>query len=244
MIARVPAAGLAGRRWDPASWDPRSSQPLAGLDPRFPVVDLGDRIESITYGPIVTGRPPEAVDGGVPVVTGRAFVESGLDLRDAVRVRPGCEFDPPRSRLRRGDLLLPRSGVGSLGRGRMAVWETDEPANVGCFVDRLRLAGLDPHFLWAYLRTRFGWSQISRLWNGVAQPNVSFGEVRALRVAAPPAADQEAVASAWHRDVLPHHLAYLAAAPEDRPGARLRAAAALDAWIARVEAWLSGRGEL
>ena len=194
---------LVGQRWDAGWWlRHRSARAWGrGLDRR----PLGDFIEHITYGPIVTGIRPVPQEGGIRVVLQADFEVAGLALQPALRVAPGSVFDPPRSRVQRGDLLLPRSGAGSLGRGRMAVYLDDAPANVGCFVDRLRLRGINPFFVWVFLRTEAGQDQILQVINGVGTPNLSFGEIRSLLIPCLPAAEQDAYEGRYRVEVLPLH---------------------------------------
>ena len=206
----VPWARLCSQRWDPQFWDPRWAAPLRDLEGR-PTRPLGDYIRSITYGPIVTGTFPDAFPGSVPVVSQGQFEESGINLHGCARVAKGCIFDPERSRARPRDLLMPRSGAGSLGRNRLAVYEGEETVNVGCFVNVIRLEGLNPWFAWFFLKTRFGWGQVRRVINGVGMPNISFDEIRALEI--PVVADKvgQATENAWRTAVLPHHTTLLQA---------------------------------
>lgn len=212
----VPWARLRSQRWDPQFWDPRWSAPLRDLAGR-PTRPLGDYIRSITYGPIVTGIFPDAFPGSVPVVSQGQFEESGINLHGCARVAEGCVFDPQRSRARSRDLLMPRSGAGSLGRNRLAVYEGDEAVNVGCFVNVIRLEGLNPWFAWFFLKTRFGWGQVRRIINGVGMPNISFDEIRSLEI--PVVSDEvgRATEEAWRTVVLPHHAALLRAQREEVP---------------------------
>ena len=110
------------------------------------------------------------------------FTGTGLDLSGATWVKAGSVYDPPRCRVRRGDLLMPRSGAGSLGKNRLAVYDLDAPATVSCFVDRIRLRGIRPHYVAAFLRSRPGWMQIQRAANGVGTINISFDQIRAIRI--------------------------------------------------------------
>lgn len=178
----VPDADLCTRRWDPGFWvGQRSLEPIwRGLDR---TAELGDFIELLTYGPIVTGgHPVTDVDGIVSIRQGD-FTETGLSRSNFLRVAAGTAHDPVRSRVLPGDVLLPRSGGGALGRNRVAVYEEDEAANIGCFVNLIRLRpGLNPYYLWIFLRSRLGWGQIRSLINGVGTPNISFLELRSLRV--------------------------------------------------------------
>jgi len=173
------------RRADPAYWHPAYDAALRAC--RVPLRPLGDFITHLTYGPIITGRRPPRAAGGVALVNQGQIGGAGVDLREALRVPPGCSWDRPVARLQAGDIVFARSGMGSLLKNRLAVFLADEPAVVGSFVDLIRVEGLDPIYVMLYLKCELGWSQIHRLLNGVALPNVSFGEIRRLQVAlAPP----------------------------------------------------------
>ena len=189
--AYLPAELL--QRLDPGYWHPRFSVPLAALH-AFPdgLLPLGQVAESICYGAIRPGRPPRC-DGpdGVWYIGQRALRCGLVDLSRAQRVEAGGPWDPSRARLAPGDLLLARSGVAGVGTGRMALWdppfsprELDRcaPATVSCFVDRVRLRGYDPVVALLFLQGRYGQAQIQRLINGVGTPNLSFAELRSLRL--------------------------------------------------------------
>ena len=146
---RRAARAAFARRWDPRFWQGRAAvRRLAG---RLRLVPLGEYICHLTYGPIVTGGRPQHVEAGVPVIRQGDIAETGLDERALLCVAPAGVHDPPRSRVRSGDLLLSRSGAGALGRNRLAVYLGSRPANVGCFVDLIRLEGLNPFYAWFFL---------------------------------------------------------------------------------------------
>lgn len=233
----VPQGELADERWDPAYWSPELAAPLALLNAHFETRPLGDALSLITYGPIVTGRRPEGEPGEVWLLNQGELGLSGIDLGSARRVAEGSAFDPARSRPRVGDLLFARSGVGSLGKGRMAILSEPLRANVGCFVDILRFEGLDPYFAWLFLASRHGQGQIRRLINGVATPNLSFDEIRALRVPVLPETAQAALGELYTRDVLPLHRRYQAmpAGAPEKDAAKGRAHEAMRRAIARFE---------
>jgi len=179
--SRVAVRRLVGARWDPGYWCNDAERVLANAG--VPLASLGDFVEHITYGPIVTGERRRDDDGGEVTVVGlRELRATGLDLRSARRVAAGSVHDPVRCRLQRGDLLLARSGVGSLMKGRAAVWRGAGPATVGCFVDLVRLGGIDPGYVLLCLRSTIVREQVKRLANGVGTPNLSFGEVKSLLI--------------------------------------------------------------
>ena len=115
-LLSVGQRALRTQRWDPRFWQGRAAvRRLAG---RLPLVPLGEYICHLTYGPIVTGSRPQHVEAGVPVIRQGDIAETGLDECALLCVVPAGAHDPPRSRVCPGDLLLSRSGAGSLGRNR------------------------------------------------------------------------------------------------------------------------------
>ena len=202
-LLSVGQRALRTQRWDPRFWQGRTA--VRRLANHLRLVPLGEYICHLTYGPIVTGSRPQHVEAGVPVIRQGDIAETGLDNRELLRVAPAGAHDPPRSRVRPGDLLLPRSGAGALGRNRLAVYMGNGPANVGCFVDLIRLEGLNPFYAWFFFKTRLGRAQIAAYANGVGTPNISFGEIRALQIAALPAAYQEELERHYREQVWPLH---------------------------------------
>lgn len=202
----VAGADLPGRRWDPGFWIGRHLLQRSWHH-RGATILLGDAIELLTYGPIVTGGQPLQVDDGIASIRQGDFSETGLRSERFVRVLAGSAHDPARSRVAAGDLLMPRSGGGALGRNRIAVYEEREPANIGCFVNLIRLASdkLNPYYLWFFLRSRLGWGQIRALINGVGTPNISFAEIRSLQVPYLPACEQQSYERAYTDDVAALH---------------------------------------
>ncbi|HEY9855880.1 MAG TPA: N-6 DNA methylase [Stenomitos sp.] len=242
----VPQHSLAEERWDPAYWSPELASPLRDLESRFETRPLGDALSFLTYGPIVTGRRPEDEPGEVWLLNQGELGLSGLELSGAHRVAEGSVFDPVRSRPQVGDLLFARSGAGSLGKGRMAILTEPLRANVGCFVDILRFERVDPYFAWLFLASIFGQGQIRRLINGVATPNLSFDEIRALRLPVLPTEVQTELGALYTREVLPLHRAYQAmpAGHPQREAGKRKAHEAMRAAIARFEARLMELGKV
>lgn len=209
---------LVGRRWDRGYW--RGAVHVRQLARRFGLRRLGDFIEHLTYGPIITGRKPEHVEGGIPVIRQGDIAETGLEESALLRVEECGDFDPQRSRVQRGDLLLPRSGAGALGRNRTAVYAGRAQANIGCFVDLVRLRGINPYYAWFFFKTPTGWEQIAALINGVGTPNINFGEIRSLSVVEAPEQVQQAVEWRYRREVLPWHRKRLHSAQARQEGER------------------------
>ena len=205
FIIRRPQDRRLIERLDPGYWHPAYGATLEQC--RAPLAPLGDFIERITYGAIITGRSPEPAPNGLALIGQGCLRDSGVDTADAVRVAPDSPWGLERCRVRPGDLLIARSGEGSLARNRLGVYHEREPAVVDCFVDVLTLAGIDADYVAAFLRTRFGWAQIHRLINGVGPSNLSFDEIRSLRIALILEKTQREVAERYAAEVLPLHRA-------------------------------------
>jgi hypothetical protein len=202
--ARRPQATPAlTQRLDPGYWHPQYDALLDSC--ALPLQPLGRFIADLTYGPIVTGVAPPDLPGGVPLVNQGQVGFCGVDLTAATHVPPDSPWLSPRSMLQPGDVVLPRSGEGSLGKHRVAVFLGDQPAGVGSFVDLIRLQGLNPFYLAAFLKSSLGRAQVSRVANGVGVPNISFDEIRNLQVPALPAKAQRALEARYRREVLPWH---------------------------------------
>ena len=177
---------------------------------RLPLRPLGDLIADITYGPIVTGRVPPGSADGVPVVHQGQVTTTGVDLRQAVRVPVGSEWDcRPRARVRRGDLLLPRSGVASVAKNRVCIYQDDAPAVVGSFVDRIAVRDLDPVYALICMKSQVVWAQVHRLINGVGTPNISFKEVRSLLIPWAPSRSQRDLCARYQETVHAQHVRWL-----------------------------------
>lgn len=203
------------QRADPAYWHPAYDRLLASC--RLPMAPLGEFITALTYGPIITGRRPQTCAEGVALINQGQLGPAGVDLRQALIVPPDSPWAVPRARLQPEDLVLARSGVGSVARNRLAVYLADRPAAVGSFVDLMRLQGIDPIYVALYLKSTLGWSQIHRLINGVATPNLSFAEIRGLQIALAPVELQQRLRERYLREVHPRH-----EAGDEGAGAALR----------------------
>ncbi|MDA1142446.1 MAG: N-6 DNA methylase [Planctomycetota bacterium] len=192
-------------RWHTGFFNPNLSIP-SKTNTRYPLRALGDFITHITYGPIITGRKTaDEPSGAVRVIGQGELGKTGLILDKTAAIAEDSAFNPPKSRPQPGDLLIARSGMGALAKNRMAVFLGGFKANVGCFVDVIRLEGLNPFYVWLFLKTDMGFDQIRRFYNGVATLNISFSELRSIQIPLAPKEIQEEVAERYRERVLPLH---------------------------------------
>jgi predicted RNA methylase len=173
---------FSGERLDPAYHHPRYVENTRFLQSLPNVVTLGELTEYTTYGQV--GRR-DLADSGVRLITPANFVmtedgyTSGLDIHSPERfTAPGSRNDPPRSRLRKGDLLLVNSGVGCIGRA--AVFYGDQPCNISQHVNLIRVRGIEPEYLAIYLQTSYARLQIAREKCGVGACGINFDRIKSI----------------------------------------------------------------
>jgi hypothetical protein len=184
-------------RWDPPFLLTLDEDPMAAC--LLPVEPLGTFVAELVYGGIATGRRPVAQDDGVWYVTQKAVGEHGVDLGACPRIRAEAPFVTDRIRLRPGDLVVPRCGAGTLAKNRLTRFDHDAPAVVDCFCDLLRLRGISSAWVLGFLRSPAGWAQIQRRIQGVGTPNLSFADLRAIRLPVPGDALAGAAEATWSR---------------------------------------------
>ncbi|MDP6115296.1 MAG: N-6 DNA methylase [Planctomycetota bacterium] len=205
FTVRVASDQLTPFRWHTGYFHPNLRIPTKA-NTRFPLRPLGDFITHITYGPIITGRKTaEEPSGPVRIIGQGELGDTGLIFNNAASITEESDFNPPRSRPQAGDLLIARSGMGALAKNRMSIFPGGFKANVGCFVDVVRIEGLNPFYVWLFLKTDFGFDQIRRFYNGVGTLNISFNEIRSIQIPVARMEMQDEVERRYREDVLPLH---------------------------------------
>ncbi|MGQ9525753.1 MAG: N-6 DNA methylase [Armatimonadota bacterium] len=244
------AASALLYRMDPGYWSPQFAPTLRSLfQCGFRLRPLGEFIEYITYGPIVTDETQQVTSFPSPSpqvlrVTQRQLLHTGLDLTTCLAVPENSPWDSPRARIRPGDLLIARSGEKGLRAGKMVLvgcLPQGVHAVVGCFVDLVRLRGIEPAAVLAFLKSAYGQTQIQRLTSGVGPPNISFRELRSVLVPVLPHTQQQACRLMWERVHSLHQAAICLPAGAHRAAALCDAGNAMDELVGFVEELIRGR---
>lgn len=195
---------LLGKPWNPEFWDGAATAALEELEAGpWPLAPLG-RLDAVgrevgfirytTYGAV--GRR-HFTPGGTRYLGPRNLTPTGIDFSRQERyVSPGGPNDPPRSRLRDGDILLCNSGVASVGRPAIFTGYGQE-TNIAQHINLIRVEGIDPFYVAAYLHTRFARAQLRRFQSGTGAAGINFDQIRALQIPVLPSAAQEAVRRAY-----------------------------------------------
>jgi len=105
-------------------------------------------------------------------------IDYGRDLR---YIEPGSPMDSPKAHARPGDILFVRVGVGCAGRAAVVV--DDEDVGVASdYIHIIRVQGVDPYFLVAYLKTPFAKKAIDLRKHGVATVSLNKSDVLSLPI--------------------------------------------------------------
>jgi len=235
-------------------------QPLGDFIPRK-VKRFGRSVPGITYGVVgervyppkgteiiyregeVILRLPDGVEKrGVAYIEVRNVKRTGIDIYESPPEKryivEGSRNDSLRSRLQPGDLVITRSGVGSIGRCVVV------PANIGLasvsqHVDRVILNNVKPEWVALFLQCRYGAAQIERHVSGVTgRMHIDFNEIRSLLIPVPSEDVQNEFVTEYWRMAEYHYKAMEARAHGDdiTAGELLRIAAEkLEELLAEVE---------
>lgn len=171
-------------RWDVAYWNPKYAENLEKLLLcKLPIKEIGDYEKNLTYGAIVTGKKDYSGKGLLLLNQGNIQF-TGLDLNDVKEVKRDSPWDINRAKVKIGSIVLARSGMGGVGKNKITVIDKPLDAVVDSFVDILNLDSklINLFYVVVFWKTYFGWLQIERLINGVGTLNISFDEIRGIKI--------------------------------------------------------------
>jgi len=171
-------------RWNALYWHPTYVENVEEITAsNFSVIRIGDTEERLTYGAIVTGK--KNYEGkGVFLINQGDIQFTGLDDTKLKEVRKDSPWNIKRARVKVKSLILARSGVGGVGKNRITIITKPINAVVDSFVDILDLNDkkVNPFYVLVFWKTKFGKFQIERIINGVGTVNISFNEIREIKV--------------------------------------------------------------
>jgi hypothetical protein len=151
---------------------------------RFIPDEHPDGSKGITYGQV--GARKLDPRGSVRYLQVINIRETGIDFAiKPDRVAEGSHNDPPRSRVRPGDVLFTNNAFRDtetlLGRC-VAVVDDLGKVNISQHIDRIRVAGINPFYICCFLKCKYGSGQIQRMMHGVDSTGISFGRIRELLI--------------------------------------------------------------
>ena len=167
------SAIISGAKQIVENWRPRIE-----LNPEWPLYRLGDLCELITKGTTPTSVGFNFTDSGINFVKIESITGNGRFIQNKfAHISKECHNSLNRSQLREGDVLF--SIAGALGRTAVVTKEI-LPANTNQALAILRLredSKVLPQFLEYLLLTDMATAQSAQNKTGVAQQNISLGQL-------------------------------------------------------------------
>ena len=138
---------------------------------RIPIkspLKLGDVVQ-IKSGATEYGSKRFFVSSGIPFISAKVITDLGIDFnRNRKFVKPGSIMDKKQARVRVGDILFVRVGVGCIGRTAVVVDKSEEGvADDWIYILRVKKKNISPFYVALYLQTKTIQSEIRRLARGV-----------------------------------------------------------------------------
>lgn len=196
-------------RMDPSFWRPDYRAVVERLSERHSLRPLGeiiDRRHELIAGDHVRPSRGEQKGPGLPYeyYQTREFMPAGYNYTAVERCDERAYQRLKRTAVQRGDLLVSCAGVGGAGKGRVCLI-THQPGP-SCTGDVLliRASRIAPVFLFLFLASRHGRTQLLRLQNGVGTSNLSADELLQVQVPLLPAAAQRDLAASYRGVALAH----------------------------------------
>lgn len=160
----------------------------------WPVVKLGDVSELITKGTTPTSVGFKFTDSGINFIKIESITADGKFIPSKfAAISQECNESLKRSQLKEGDLLF--SIAGALGRTAIVTKEI-LPANTNQALAIIRLKSdlqIDKQFLMFALTTGVTTDQVEKHRGGVAQQNLSLGQLKSFEIPLPPIAEQKRI---------------------------------------------------
>jgi len=151
--------------------------------------ELPDGSKGITYGQV--GARKFNPRGAVRYLQVINIRDTGIDFAlKPDRIAEGSHNDPERSRVHVGDILFTNNAFRGTDTliGRCVVVSRDYgKLNISQHIDRIRVSGINPFYVCAVLKSRFGLLQVQREMHGVDAMTISFLRIRELLIPPPPA---------------------------------------------------------
>jgi hypothetical protein len=145
---------------------------------------LPDGSKGITYGQV--GARLLSPRGAVRYLQVINIRDTGIDFAiKPDRVAEGAHNDPQRSRVRVGDILFTNNAFRDTQTllGRCVVVTKDYgKVNISQHIDRIRVQGINPCYVCAFMKAKYGRLQVERVTHGVDSAGISFGRIRDLLI--------------------------------------------------------------
>lgn len=229
-------------RWDGGYWEPKYDQIMSEIT--YNVIDLQELLETPIIAPDhVRASKGESIGDkySCEYRTLKDLLFTGLNYAEINYCSENAFQRLKRSQLKVRDILFAGSGIGAIGR----IGIVEKVSKKSCVGDLfiIRAPKINNHYLYVYLLTIFGQSQIEKIYHGIQSAKISTPEIAAIKVALIPDPVQSHIEAEYKKMAAFHDKAMEAKAKGDDAACKKNietAEAMLKDLIARTEAVIRG----
>jgi methylase of polypeptide subunit release factors len=234
-------------RWDGGYWEPKYDQIMLQINKTYKVVDLQELLDTSIIAPDhVRASKGESIGNKYfcEYRTLKDLLFTGLNYVEINYCSDNAFQRLGRSQLKVGDILFAGSGVGAIGR----IGIVEKVSKKSCVGDLfiIRNPKMNKYYLYVYLLTIFGQSQIEKIYHGIQSAKISTPEIGAIKIAILPSTVQSHIETSYKKMSVFHDKAMETKAKGDEAGYKNNietAEAMLKDLIARTESVIRGERE-
>ncbi|HPY30418.1 MAG TPA: N-6 DNA methylase [Verrucomicrobiota bacterium] len=167
-------------------------KPTLRIDPKWPMVKLGDCANLVASGITPLGGKKTYVSEGVLFIRSQNILVGECDFSDAAFITHETHKEMSRSQVKCGDVLLNITGASI---GRCAVFRKKAEANVNqhvCII-RLQHGKVEPEYLSFLINQPSFQDYIMRIQSGASRQALNYQQIRAFDVPLPPLSIQREI---------------------------------------------------
>lgn len=170
-------------RWDPDYWHPKYEKIMASASKKLKILPLNKILEESIIAPDhVRASKGEEIGKKFDCEyrTLKDLLFTGLNYAETNYCSDNAYQRLRRSQLEVGDILFAGSGVGAIGRLGIVEKVTQKSCVGDLFV--LRRSTINNYYLYVYLLTEYGQSQIERIFHGIQSAKISTTEIGHIKI--------------------------------------------------------------
>jgi hypothetical protein len=231
-------------RWDGEYWDPKYDKILSQIHRNNSIISLKEILTDQIIAPDhVRASKGEAIGRkySCEYRTLKDLLFTGLNYADVNYCSDNAYQRLKRSQLKVGDILFAGSGVGAIGR----VGIVEKVSRKSCVGDLfiIRKPKINNYYLYVYLLSIFGQSEIEKIYHGIQSAKISTPEIAEIKICLLHDAIQSHIESEYKK-ITPYHDKAMEAKAKGELGGYEKniekAEAMLKDLIARMEAVIRG----
>ncbi|MBU0978318.1 MAG: hypothetical protein ABIJ33_00950 [Patescibacteria group bacterium] len=151
-------------------WHPKFEKTLMEMDKKFKIEKLGKDLTRCNQGDgLRTKKGDKYVSKGIPMISVIDIKFTGIDYSSLKQIVDSHFQRISKSQPKYGDILIVRSGAGSIGRSSLFLGKPiNQKIGITGHINTLGFKKINSFYVEAYLKTIFGQQQIERYESGVS----------------------------------------------------------------------------